>query len=102
MQRFYQSHLNKGMNVAAALREAQTWLRDLNIREVAHYTEQRYEQARQSEKASLLLYLRHYRYQAKQHPNLRPFEHPFYWAAFTCTGSWEVRSADSLSQVPAS
>jgi CHAT domain-containing protein len=102
MQRFYQNHLTREMNFARALQEAQCWLRDLPLGEAIQSTEHLYEQARPTEKAQLLRLLRHYRYQAKHHPALHPFEHPFYWAAFTCTGSWEVRSADTISQVPVS
>ena len=87
MERFYRNHLSNGMNFATALHEAQKWLRGLSIGEVMQYAEQWYRQSRQKEKAELFRCMRYYRHQAKHDPTLRPFAHPYYWAAFTCTGA---------------
>jgi CHAT domain-containing protein len=86
MERFYHNHLKIGMEVAAALRNAQRWVRKLEIGEVTEYAEQCYQQAKEKEKAELYRLMRYYRYQAEQDPGLRPFEHPYYWAAFTVNG----------------
>ena len=86
MERFYRNHLSKGMDFAAALREAQLWVRELKVGEVAQYAEQWYRQSQGKEKSKLLKYKRHYRYLAEHDPTLRPFTHPYYWAAFTVNG----------------
>ena len=88
MERFYRNHLIDKMEFAAALREAQVWVRELNIGEVAEYAAQCYQQSTQKEeeKKELLRYMRHYRYLAERNPALCPFAHPYYWAAFTVNG----------------
>ena len=86
MERFYSNHLKGSMEFAAALREAQIWVRNLQILEVVQYAERCYQQARQDEQAELYRQMRYYRTQAKQNPAQRPFAHPYYWAAFTVNG----------------
>lgn len=87
MERFYRNHLSGGMDFAAALREAQLWIRRLSAEEVAQYAEQCYRVAKQKEKVELFRLMRYYSAQAKLNPALRPFAHPFYWAAFTVNGT---------------
>jgi CHAT domain-containing protein len=88
MERFYRNHLNTGMEFAAALREAQLWVRDLEAEMVAEYAAECYQQSNQKGKGKkgLLVQMLHYRYLAEQNPNSRPFAHPYYWAAFTVNG----------------
>lgn len=88
MERFYRNHLVDSMNFAVALQEAQVWVRELRIGEVAAYAAQCYRQSAQKEeeKKELLRYTRHYQYLAEQDPTLRPFTNPHYWAAFTVNG----------------
>ncbi len=86
MERFYYHHLKGGMDIAAALGEAQIWVRKLTIQEVAQYAEQAYQQTQEEDKKQLFDLMRYYRYLAEQHPALRPFAHPYYWAAFTVNG----------------
>jgi CHAT domain-containing protein len=86
MERFYQNHLKSKMEFAAALREAQRWVRTLDIGAVAEYAEQCYQQLDRKDSTQLYYYMRSYRSLAKQNPDLRPFEHPYYWAAFTVNG----------------
>lgn len=74
------------MSFAAALREAQTWVRELSIEDVAQYAERAYHQSRKEDTSELFRHMRHYRYLAQQNPASCPFAHPYYWAAFTCTG----------------
>jgi CHAT domain-containing protein len=86
MERFYQYHRQDRMDIAAALRAAQAWVRGLSIDKVVTYAEQAYRQAEPAYQARLLAYWRRYRYLAQQDPTLRPFAHPYYWAAFTING----------------
>jgi len=86
MERFYRNHLEGGMDFVASLREAQVWIRQLSIGEVAYYADSIYRQSRQEEKPDLFRLMRYYHYQAQHNPTFHPFEHPFYWAAFTVNG----------------
>jgi CHAT domain-containing protein len=87
MERFYHNHLNRGMEISSALRLAQLWVRGLSVGEVAKYAEQWYHQSQQKEKPELFRLMRYYRQQEKQNAGLHPFEHPYFWAAFTVNGS---------------
>jgi CHAT domain-containing protein len=87
MGRFYRNHLESKLDIAAALREAQVWVRELTVGEVVQYMRRWYQQSRGKEKSELFKYLRHYQYMAGQNPTWHPFAHPYYWAAFTCTGA---------------
>jgi CHAT domain-containing protein len=88
MERFYQNHIQGGMTFAAALSEAQRWVRDLEAEVVAVYAAQCYRQASKKDKNKKGLYkqMDHYRFLADQNPTWRPFAHPYYWAAFTVNG----------------
>lgn len=86
MERFYGNHLEGGMNFAAALHEAQSWVREVGIGEVAEYAEKCYKKSERGDKGKLLTYMMHYRYLAEKNPVLQPFAHPYYWAAFTVNG----------------
>lgn len=46
MGQFYRNHLRRDMDVAAALRDAQRWVRELPIGEVVQCIEQWYPQSR--------------------------------------------------------
>jgi CHAT domain-containing protein len=86
MERFYRSHLRGKMDIGAALREAQAWIRGLTIGEAAQYVEQWYQHSHRRDKRELFRLMRHFRYQADQNPAFHPFEHPHYWAAFMVNG----------------
>jgi len=83
MERFYRNHLIGKKDFAAALREAQLWLRELKVEEVAQYAERWY---RRKQDAELFRLVRYYFHQAQQNPSVRPFAHPYYWAAFVVNG----------------
>ena len=86
MERFYRQHLVEKMDVAAALQEAQLWLRGLSIRDVATYAEQCYRQSTLRGKDELFMQMSGYQSLAERDPALRPFANPHYWAAFTVNG----------------
>ncbi len=83
IERFYRNHLIGKKDFAAALGEAQVWMRELTVEEVAQYAERWY---RQKQEAELFKLMRYYFHQAQQSPSLRPFAHPYYWAAFVVNG----------------
>lgn len=85
MERFYRNHLQGGMTFAAALQEAQRWLRQATAREMQ--LEERWHQiystsSQAEERQVAYRQMRYYR----SNPELRPFAHPYYWAAFTVNG----------------
>ncbi len=86
MEQFYRNHLVEHMDIRAELQHAQIWLRDLHAGEVAACIDQWYQQSLQKDRDTLLRWALRYRLQARQSPTLRPFAHPYYWAAFTING----------------
>lgn len=86
MERFYQNHLSGEMDFATALCEAQRWVRELKVGEVAKYAEQWYQQLEKRNSSALFAGMRHYQFLAQRSPDLCPFAHPYYWAAFTMNG----------------
>jgi len=83
--------LQAGVGKAAALREAQLWLRELTAGEVAQILKAHaaippaqavVEMARMAA-AQLLPVQREY---ALMDASERPFAHPYYWSAFQCVG----------------
>jgi CHAT domain-containing protein len=74
------------MEIAAALREAQLWIRGLTIGAVVECMERWRRWFPHSAKTKLDQSLLHYRYQNRENPNCHPFAHPSYWAAFTVNG----------------
>ncbi|MBN2287673.1 MAG: CHAT domain-containing protein [Tissierellales bacterium] len=84
MNRLYENFIPKKMGKAAALRDAQLWVRDLTYQELVGYLEQ----ASLGERIDYEI-LRGFQRTARRYPAQKPFEHPFYWGAFTCNGSWK-------------
>jgi len=83
MGRFYQGYLLEKRELPTALQEAQQWLRTSPAKELG--LEEYYRQVYLASKGTnrnALMAMRFYR----EHPETRPFEHPFYWAAFEMTG----------------
>ncbi len=84
MNRLYENMIPKKMGKAKALQDAQLWVRDLTYQKLVEYLE----------KASLGQHIdysnvRDFQRSAKHNPDKKPFEHPYYWGAFTCNGSWK-------------
>lgn len=84
IERFYE-HFLDGRSPAQALREAQMWLRDVTASVLsAHFSDVRKRAAQGPEYDSAS---RAWRRFAALEPESRPFEHPYFWAAFTLSGS---------------
>jgi CHAT domain-containing protein len=86
MEHFYQAHLQDHLPPAAALRQAQRWLRDLT----AEHLRQRFAAEREALLTTRMpgeVVSAQYRRFAALDPDERPFAHPFYWAAFTFSGA---------------
>jgi CHAT domain-containing protein len=83
LTRFYGYHLVDGMEPDLALHTAQQWLRTSTVADMdlaACYEAIFEASVRQDVEAfNCMAYYR-------AHPEERPFVHPFYWAAFCCTG----------------
>jgi CHAT domain-containing protein/tetratricopeptide (TPR) repeat protein len=84
MERFYHNHLFDGMDFSTALGKAQRWLRQASAHEMglAELWKYIYQKSGESDAAALRA-MRYYRF----NPEIRPFAHPYYWAAFTVNGA---------------
>jgi CHAT domain-containing protein len=84
MSRFYLEHLDNGLDPASALHRAQDWLRTATARDMklSQLYEQRYQESDKNDPHAF----RATRY-FRANPEVRPFAHPYYWAAFTFTGA---------------
>jgi CHAT domain-containing protein/tetratricopeptide (TPR) repeat protein len=82
---FYELHLN-GSNPAAALREAQLWLRDVSAGKLTDYFAAA--RARPAPEGAISYEQASYCWRRflGEDPDERPFQHPFFWGAFTLTG----------------
>lgn len=88
MSEFYRLHLS-GQSAAEALKAAQTFLRTCSAGELGLVKE--YDRAFIASGKSDSLAKQRRDYYA-EHPEELPFKHSFYWAAFTLTGAYEVRT----------
>ncbi|MCP4409501.1 MAG: CHAT domain-containing protein [Gammaproteobacteria bacterium] len=89
MNRWYENVLQKQMGKAAALRDAQLWMRYLTYKELVEYLEQ-HPPIRQALQANDYERWRGYKRAAKHTPEKKTeFQHPYHWGAFTCNGSWK-------------
>ena len=81
--RFYQNHLQDGLSLSDALVDAQRWLRESTVEEMALADHHYYLYCKSGGRDKLAL--DNWQYYST-HPKEVPFEHPFHWAAFTYTG----------------
>jgi CHAT domain-containing protein len=85
LERFYDNYLNQGLSLAASLQKAQQWLRTVTNQELAEYYEHLVDSLRGEAKITIAEAID----MATAHtfdPEARPYEPPFYWAAFMLTG----------------
>ncbi len=94
MYRFYQHHFQDDLHPAIALRKAQLWLRDITPEEISEMFESYRDMALSRSHTSYQLAKEAFRKRilSDQRYTLsdigaRPFNHPFYWAAFTFSGA---------------
>lgn len=83
MIRFYHHHLKDGLDPAIALQKSQLWLRDSTAKEMGlskYYKQQYLESGKKDSNAFVAMRY----YQANS--DIKPFSHPYYWAAFTFSG----------------
>lgn len=89
MERFYQNHLQKGMLIAEALRQAQLWLRGVTAAELGErFSEERKAILGYTRMSATVVSAQYRRFTDKKNfqPQDRPFANPYYWAAFTFNG----------------
>jgi CHAT domain-containing protein len=86
MERFYCTHLRDGRTPASALRAAQRWLRDATAKELdlAERWKQIYRTTAVPRLKNVAFHRMRYH---SHHPQERPFDHPYHWAAFTLAGN---------------
>lgn len=87
MERFYQLHLQDGLEIATALRQAQIWLKNATAGELAAHFEAEEETALNKVRMPIETASAQYRRFTEFPEQLRPFEHPYFWAAFTFSGA---------------
>jgi CHAT domain-containing protein len=86
MERLYVALLN-GASPPSALREAQLWLRQVSAGELAAYFEAERKKRNETRATSYQQASTAWRRFAAMEPDDCPFEHPYYWAAFTFSGA---------------
>lgn len=112
MQKFYDNILgkrklfkffktSKNMGKAAALRDAQQYVRDISkkeveslLKELAEDTERQISlQQERSIRESLEKRRNRLLYESGKYADkpddYKPFAHPYYWGAFVCNGNWD-------------
>lgn len=89
MERFYFNLIIEEMEIPLALQDAQLWVRDLTAKQVADYVEKCYLSGKWEGKIkeNIERYREHFIKMTKESPDEKPFQHPFYWAAFTVNGA---------------
>jgi CHAT domain-containing protein len=85
MERFYRTHLQLGQTCAAALRDAQLWLRDASARQLRLAERWRYLYRTTTDSNLAAIALQRMK-TWERHPEHQPFRHPYYWAAFSISG----------------
>ncbi len=93
-QRFHANLYQRGMAKAAALREAQLWLRDLSEEEADRLLAAKQEELAAGVRMAAVDAVR-VRFELRRR-GPRPFASPYYWAAFQCIGAgWPSASTEA-------
>ena len=90
MNRFFQSWREENQTIAAALKTAQQWLRELTAQELVEWTEICPElQRTEFREVKQAMWLPAQRAIDEKDPGRRLYDHPYYWAPFVAVGqSW--------------
>ncbi len=93
MERLYRFHLHQRMSAAGALRRAQLWLRTVTAERVCRRLTAELKRFATSAKDSPQeeIVRRAQRTMCGGEPKRRPFDDPYYWAAFTMNGVFQAR-----------
>jgi CHAT domain-containing protein/tetratricopeptide (TPR) repeat protein len=85
MIKFYEAHLKNGLTPAAALRNAQLWVRDVTCKDLRDF----FNQLRKNLPSIAMQKIAEEQFRAYtlRNPTERPFAHPYYWAAFAFYGA---------------
>jgi CHAT domain-containing protein/tetratricopeptide (TPR) repeat protein len=86
MEHFYHRHISCGEPPAAALRDAQRWLRSATNQELADDLRALQRNVPEELHRSFRQARHHFADRASRYPTDRPFQHPYYWAAFLLNG----------------
>jgi CHAT domain-containing protein/tetratricopeptide (TPR) repeat protein len=86
MDRFYRCHLEDNVPPAVALRHAQRWLRNVTNGELSQIFEYHRETAPDRPRMPYQMAKEQFRKYIFGEPHICPFEHPYYWGAFVCSG----------------
>ena len=91
MNRFFKAWREEGQTIAAALKTAQQWLRNLTAQELVQWTETCPELQRpEFEAVKDAIWLPAQKAVDAKEPNRRLYDHPYYWAPFVAVGqSWK-------------
>lgn len=88
IEHFYDLHLNKGQDLAEAVRNAQIWLRNLTAGDLAERFSDDLQAAMLGDaRIPLEIASKAYVRFAFRDAANQPFTHPFHWAAFTFSGA---------------
>jgi CHAT domain-containing protein len=88
MIRFYKNHLQQKQSPAEALRNAQIWLRDVTNAELADlFAEYKMNAEDATTRMAYATAQERFREHTLAEPSAKPFEHPYYWAAFAMYGA---------------
>lgn len=80
IREFYSNYMDRKKSVAAALRDAQVWLRDITRAEIGEIFKR---QALQGDVDAAIAYSE---FMLGGDPSEKPYAHPYFWAAFSSSG----------------
>jgi CHAT domain-containing protein len=88
MIQFYENHLKQKQSPSEALRNAQLWLRDVTNAELADlFAQYKMNAGDATTRMAYATAQERFREHTLAEPNAKPFEHPYYWAAFAFYGA---------------